>query len=482
MSDCISIHAPPRGATWKPCKSRSNHLFQFTPLREGRRKAQSATAWHPYFNSRPSARGDVCGKYSDNSITISIHAPPRGATARDNALPKTWSISIHAPPRGATTGMMSVSAACVFQFTPLREGRRQIHVLRQTRHISIHAPPRGATRCNRHRSYRQQISIHAPPRGATRGGKSSEGSKNFNSRPSARGDPTSSRHERRRRPFQFTPLREGRPSKVVPSQEEEKFQFTPLREGRRERAEFAEFARPISIHAPPRGATAVSATMSRLRDFNSRPSARGDVGIRQQRVTVGISIHAPPRGATGCRQRGRQSNGYFNSRPSARGDDVAADRRFRVEISIHAPPRGATGGVIMERGSYEFQFTPLREGRRAAGTIGNGMILISIHAPPRGATARNSALSACIPNFNSRPSARGDARCAGTAARPTIFQFTPLREGRPAAAGDERRRIQISIHAPPRGATRRWFAPPRNSPPISIHAPPRGATALPRRE
>ena len=211
MSDCISIHAPPRGATWKPCKSRSNHLFQFTPLREGRRKAQSATAWHPYFNSRPSARGDVCGKYSDNSITISIHAPPRGATARDNALPKTWSISIHAPPRGATTGMMSVSAACVFQFTPLREGRRQIHVLRQTRHISIHAPPRGATRCNRHRSYRQQISIHAPPRGAT---------------------------------LVFWTVS----STTI-------FQFTPLREGRRERAEFAEFARPISIHAPPRGAT-----------------------------------------------------------------------------------------------------------------------------------------------------------------------------------------------------------------------------------
>ena len=35
-------------------------------------------------------------------------------------------------------------------------------------------------------------------------------------------------------------------------------------------------ANKISIHAPPRGATAVSATMSRLRDFNSRPSARGD--------------------------------------------------------------------------------------------------------------------------------------------------------------------------------------------------------------
>ena len=190
MSDCISIHAPPRGATWKPCKSRSNHLFQFTPLREGRRKAQSATAWHPYFNSRPSARGDVCGKYSDNSITISIHAPPRGATARDNALPKTWSISIHAPPRGATTGMMSVSAACVFQFTPLREGRPDEQPPRAaTTTISIHAPPRGATRprkgrrhatarfqftplregrlCGFPTTFALQISIHAPPRGAT---------------------------------------------------------------------------------------------------------------------------------------------------------------------------------------------------------------------------------------------------------------------------------------------------------------------------
>ena len=391
--------------------------------------------------------------------------------------------------------MMSVSAACVFQFTPLREGRRQIHVLRQTRHISIHAPPRGATRCNRHRSYRQQISIHAPPRGATRGGKSSEGSKNFNSRPSARGDPTSSRHERRRRPFQFTPLREGRlnralcgapdtvfqftplregrPSKVVPSQEEEKFQFTPLREGRRERAEFAEFARPISIHAPPRGATAVSATMSRLRDFNSRPSARGDVGIRQQRVTVGISIHAPPRGATLLCPRSWHGGGHFNSRPSARGDALRQHRRQHHQDFNSRP--SARGDEITEL-KYDFtaifQFTPLREGRRrcvpccrclryfnsrpsARGDRSSIMAFlayaISIHAPPRGATARQN-VGDCI----------------------RVFQFTPLREGRrhrqptrtstsdfnsrPSARGDRLRcaigvHHSISIHAPPRGAT-----------------------------
>ena len=172
MSDCISIHAPPRGATWKPCKSRSNHLFQFTPLREGRRKAQSATAWHPYFNSRPSARGDVCGKYSDNSITISIHAPPRGATARDNALPKTWSISIHAPPRGATSNPRIAPNPAYFNSRPSARG----DPLQPSSLLS---------------------------------------STNFNSRPSARGDKRR-QEQRRKQEFQFTPLREGRPDEQPP--------------------------------------------------------------------------------------------------------------------------------------------------------------------------------------------------------------------------------------------------------------------------
>ena len=55
-------------------------------------------------------------------------------------------------------------------------------------------------------------------------------------------------------------------------------------------------------------------------------------------------------------------------------------------------------------------------------------------------------------NFNSRPSARGDER----------------KKGKQASAG-------ISIHAPPRGATRCDFSPFELCS-ISIHAPPRGAT------
>ena len=77
---------------------------------------------------------------------------------------------------------------------------------------------------------------------------------------------------------------------------------------------------------------------------------------------------------------------------------------------------------------------------------------ISIHAPPRGATS---------------------PRCARICL--TIFQFTPLREGRQVGMTLYIVSEYISIHAPPRGATqeeRTGFVIDN----ISIHAPPRGAT------
>ena len=56
--------------------------------------------------------------------------------------------------------------------------------------------------------------------------------------------------------FQFTPLREGRHEIQKAGRiKVRKFQFTPLREGRRFPAPAVLKIRPISIHAPPRGAT-----------------------------------------------------------------------------------------------------------------------------------------------------------------------------------------------------------------------------------
>ena len=144
-------------------------------------------------------------------------------------------------------------------------------------------------------------------------------------------------------------------------------------------------------------------------------------------------------------------------------------------ISIHAPPRGATGKARVTDSAWVFQFTPLREGRLCQHQI---------------AIKRS--------DFNSRPSARGDA----SNLRDTLIAL--YFNSRPSARGDLSRDLslsyhKISIHAPPRGATNDFatlnvvtkfqFTPLREGrrmrlrrgwgdDNISIHAPPRGATFL----
>ena len=168
MCCLISIHAPPRGATQLVHLCRCHLLFQFTPLREGRPAPTQCAGQRHYFNSRPSARGDVAGFLPFLHLLISIHAPPRGATLRQPRGGCRHRISIHAPPRGATRIITRSRRRCPFQFTPLREGRRAGDSGHRHRpDISIHAPPRGATASGAAGHARHRISIHAPPRGAT---------------------------------------------------------------------------------------------------------------------------------------------------------------------------------------------------------------------------------------------------------------------------------------------------------------------------
>ena len=145
-------------------------------------------------------------------------------------------------------------------------------------------------------------------------------------------------------------------------------------------------------------------------NFNSRPSARGDQQIK--RITI--------------------FQHYFNSRPSARGD--TRNRRHCWQWQ-------------------RFQFTPLREGRRAAAAQSSAAINISIHAPPRGATLYGTQFEELHVHFNSRPSARGDTRRARLSG-----QRRGYFNSRPSARGDRAKlekiiKLLISIHAPPRGAT-----------------------------
>ena len=165
------------------------------------------------------------------------------------------------------------------------------------------------------------ISIHAPPRGATRSARSCILHQYFNSRPSARGD---------------TPRRLNVSSLLL-------FQFTPLREGRHQQARSHRRAVPISIHAPPRGATSRALLVARkLHLFQFTPLREGRRLTKSWRKSLILFQFTPLR-------EGRLGDGIvtknpcdFNSRPSARGD------RRR--------PNGGGNMAV-------FQFTPLREGR-----------------------------------------------------------------------------------------------------------------------
>ena len=213
-------------------------------------------------------------------------------------------------------------------------------------------------------------------------------------------------------------------------------------------------------------------------NFNSRPSARGDFGFGAQRIHRMLFQFTPLREGRLCDSLRASSKHSFQFTPLREGRRARRDRtQHRRQISIHAPPRGATNEVIRQRKKRN----------------------ISIHAPPRGATTLPAAGILNRRHFNSRPSARGDGTVSKSALCVIRFQFTPLREGRlprmlsegeagenfnsrPSARGDAVvvglcAGRHISIHAPPRGATRRCRKASASSI-ISIHAPPRGATIL----
>ena len=213
----ISIHAPPRGATSRLFGCANDTLFQFTPLREGRpRYSAGGDSDLLHFNSRPSARGDAHVRRRFGRLPyISIHAPPRGATRRQLRAAGFQVISIHAPPRGATTAASVNTAAPLFQFTPLREGRP---------------------------SSRARMSCACCL-------------------------------------FQFTPLREGRLALPVGMMAVlDQFQFTPLREGRLLLANNPTDASIFQFTPLREGRRKIGFTMLLLlANFNSRPSARGDI-------------------------------------------------------------------------------------------------------------------------------------------------------------------------------------------------------------
>ena len=78
---------------------------------------------------------------------------------------------------------------CLFQFTPLREGRQFVTPGFTGVPISIHAPPRGATPPFRPVPFARAFQFTPLREGRRSAGRYPLLDLNFNSRPSARGDP-----------------------------------------------------------------------------------------------------------------------------------------------------------------------------------------------------------------------------------------------------------------------------------------------------
>ena len=256
-----------------PCK------FQFTPLREGRRSLTRRKAAVPLFQFTPLREGRPHPGARRFHFSISIHAPPRGATryevtdaasgefqftplreGRPNAF-STLSVLVYFNSRPSARGdgasSSSTGGAALFQFTPLREGRPEM----------------------------PDYWLRAPGY--------------FNSRPSARGDPPH-----------------------MPMAGKETY-FNSRRSARGDRAYRRgwSISRYFNSRPSARGdAPDTHSTESSKGNFNSRPSARGDYDKAEEIVNVITFQFTPLREGRRCKWYNSVASGYFNSRPSARGD------------------------------------------------------------------------------------------------------------------------------------------------------------------
>ena len=254
----ISILAPARGATDSTAIRWYIQAFQFSPLREGRLHPSTYKIAKSHFNSRPCERGDhLLTEYNADtglfqfsplregrptqyvlrsaSQFISILAPARGATIPPEDLVFGTVISILAPARGATQHARTTPPAKLFQFSPLREGRRCTRSNRYHRDTYFNSRPCERGDCVD--TYRCLLLLYFNSRPCERGDSDYKPDHSsvsyFNSRPCERGD------------FHLLQCRGLMPL----------FQFSPLREGRLRVKFRTALALVISILAPARGAT-----------------------------------------------------------------------------------------------------------------------------------------------------------------------------------------------------------------------------------
>ena len=237
--------------------------------------------------------------------------------------------------------------------------------------------------------------------------------------------------------------------------------------------------RPVSIHAPTRGATWSGLNVAGQEVFQSTlpRGERLDKG-QHLRLFIVVSIHAPTRGATFCFET------FIK-------DTV---------VSIHAPTRGATLspiGISRPVSCFNPRSHEGSDWRRVSRCSPGGRF------NPRSHEGSDQQVSTSLANYylfqSTLPRGERQGNVPPTATQTSLFQSTlPRGERRQDDDGcsfcsefqstlprGERRRhasfvalaLLVSIHAPTRGATHRQRRR-HHLPRVSIHAPTRGATEL----
>ena len=101
-------------------------------------------------STRPCGARQPSSERGAGHISVSIHAPMRGATANDSDFAISSCVSIHAPMRGATMSNEQKYIYGWFQSTRPCGARPSVAKDScQNEDVSIHAPMRGATRTDR---------------------------------------------------------------------------------------------------------------------------------------------------------------------------------------------------------------------------------------------------------------------------------------------------------------------------------------------
>ena len=140
---------------------------------------------------------------------------------------------------------------------------------------------------------------------------------------------------------------------------------------------------------------------------------------------------------------------YFNSRPCVRGDKRKR-KKIPILANFNSRPcvRGDLNLAVFINSFKIFQFTPLREGRPRPPPRWPWAAWYFNSRPCVRGDKKFNMLTVVSQDFNSRPCVRGDVQAFAGAEGEIVFQFTPLREGRPNLSLSSRSVPMISIHAP----------------------------------